>query len=250
MRMKIITIPVPEDNYAYCVTFGLEALVIDACEAEAVCGFIRGRGLSLRMILSTHHHADHTAGNIGVKEMTGCTVAGGDGRIAGIERIVTDREKIAAGPFSFECIAVPGHTRGCFAYYSRELSALFTGDTLFYSGCGRLFEGSAPQMARSLEKISGFPLHTELYCGHEYTLENLRFAAAIEPDNKAVRERAASVAALLDEGRPSGPSTVELELAANPFLRIGEKAVRAAVGLPDGSPEEVFAELRKRKDGF
>jgi hydroxyacylglutathione hydrolase len=248
--MHVITLPASADNYAYCIVFGLEALVVDACDAEAVHEYIRDRGLCLRMILSTHHHGDHTAGNIALKEKTGCTVAGGDRRIAGIDHIVNDREKVAAGPFTFECIAVPGHTRGCFAFYSRELSAVFTGDTLFYAGCGRLFEGTAPQMVRSLGALSGLPLPTAIYCGHEYTLENLRFAASIEPENRAIPERAASAGALLDEDRPSGPSTVELELATNPFLRTDKKAVRAALGLPDAPSEAVFAELRKRKDKF
>ena len=135
-------------------------------------------------------------------------------------------------------------------FYFEELSALFTGDTLFYAGCGRLFEGSASQLYGSLKKISALPPTTKIYCGHEYTLRNLEFAKSIEPDNRAIDERIASVRMLLDNGQPSGPSTLELEHATNPFLRVDQNTVRKTLGLPDAPAEAVFAELRKRKDQF
>lgn len=250
MTPEIITIPIPDDNYSYCVVFGLEAIIIDASDTASISDFIENRGLLLRMILSTHHHTDHTAGNIGLKEKTGCLVAGGDRRIAGVDRIVKDHEIITIGPFIVECLAAPGHTKDGMVFYFKAMSALFTGDTLFYAGCGRLFEGSASQMAHSLKKISALPLYTSIYCGHEYTLENLRFAESIEPDNEAIDERLFAARELLDQGRSSGPSTLESELATNPFLRTDQKTIRRTVGLPTGPSEAVFAELRKRKDRF
>jgi hydroxyacylglutathione hydrolase len=250
MLMEIITLPVSSDNYAYCITYGLEAVVIDACDPAVVANFIDSREFQLRMILSTHHHPDHTAGNISLKKKTGCMIAGGDQRIPGIDHIVKNGETVSAGPFSFECMAVPGHTSGSFAFFSQELSAIFTGDTLFYSGCGRIFEGIASQMAHSLWKIASLPLPTAIYCGHEYTLENLRFAAAVEPENEAIKERRAAIQELLANNQPSGPSTLENELATNPFLRTDQRAIRNAVGLSDAPSDEVFAELRRRKDGY
>jgi hydroxyacylglutathione hydrolase len=250
MNQSILTIPIPYDNYAYCIVSGADALVVDASDAGPVLDCLGKQRLSLRMALSTHHHADHTGGNIKLKGNTGCTIIGGDRRIAGIDRIVKDQEQVASLPFVFETIAVPGHTKGSVAFYFKELSALFTGDTLFYAGCGRLFEGNAAQLYDSLVKICALPLDTKIYCGHEYTLENLQFAKSIEPDNAAIDERIAAVHKLLDRNLPSLPSTLELELATNPFLRTDEKTIRKTVSLPDAPSEIVFAELRKRKDKF
>ena len=247
---EIFTIPIPYDNYAYCIDSRTDAVVVDASDADAVLDFLEKRHLPLRMILSTHHHADHTAGNIVMKKKTGCGIVGGDRRIAGINRIVKDGEKVSEGPFAFEAIAMPGHTSGGMAFYFKELSALFTGDTLLYAGCGRLFEGDAHQIYDSLKKICALPPDTKIYCGHEYTLGNLEFAKSIEPDNGAIAERIVSARMLLDNGQPSGPSTLKLELATNPFLRVSQEAVRRAVGLPHAPEDAVFAELRKRKDRF
>ncbi len=250
MDPEIVTIPIPCDNYAYCIVSGSDAIVVDASEERPIADCIDSRRLSLHTVLSTHHHGDHTGGNIALKKKTGCTIAGGDKRIAGIDHIVNDHKKISEGLFTFESIATPGHTSGSMAFYFKELSALFTGDTLFYAGCGRLFEGTASQLFGSLQKISTLPLDTKIYCGHEYTLENLRFAKPIEPDNAAIENRITEVRKLLDKGRPSGPSTLKQELATNPFLRVERETVRASLGLPDAPPEIVFAELRKRKDRF
>jgi hydroxyacylglutathione hydrolase len=247
---EIVTIPIPDDNYAYCIISAAEAIVIDASDAEPVFDFINRRKLSLRMILSTHHHGDHTGGNNTLKKKTGCIVVGGDRRIAGIDRIVGDNEKVNEGPFEFEAIAVPGHTNGSVSFYFRKFSALFTGDTLFYAGCGRILEGTASQMFNSLKKIGALPLDTKIYCGHEYTLENLQFAKLMEPDNDAIDKRIAAESKLLDQGLPSGPSTLELELSTNPFMRVDQKTIRTVVGLLNAPSAIVFAELRKRKDQF
>jgi hydroxyacylglutathione hydrolase len=247
---EIITIPVPYDNYAYCIACGMDAAVVDAADAGPVLDCLAERHLTLRMILSTHHHGDHTGGNAALRKKTGCRIIGGDRRIAGLNCLVKDGETVNEGPFSFEALAVPGHTAGCTAFYFKELSALFTGDTLFFAGCGRIFEGSAMQLFHSLQKICALPPDTKIYCGHEYTLGNLQFAKSVEPDNRAIDERTVSTRVLLDNGLFPGPSTIRQELDTNPFLRVGEKTIRTVVLLPDAPPEAVFAELRKRKDLF
>ncbi|MBN1575562.1 MAG: hydroxyacylglutathione hydrolase [Chitinispirillaceae bacterium] len=250
MDLDIVTLPVGGDNYTYCCIAGNEAAIVDAAEAQPVVALLEKRRLSLRLILSTHHHGDHTGGNARLKKMTSCNVIGGDRRISGIDRIVNDHERVVDGPFSFECIAVPGHTRGCFVFYFGEQAALFTGDTLFYAGCGRLFEGTAGELHHSLKKISLLPPTMHLYCGHEYTLENLKFARSVEPDNAAIVERAVAAGLQLQKQNFSGPSTLAQELATNPFLRTGETTIRRNLGLPDATDGVVFGELRRRKDHF
>jgi hydroxyacylglutathione hydrolase len=249
MNTEIVTIPIPCDNYVYCIIAASEAIVIDASDAE-IFDLINRRGLSLRMILSTHHHGDHTGGNSALKKKTGCIVIGGDSRITGIDRVLEDSEKVIEGLFEFETIAVPGHSKGSVAFYFRKLSTIFTGDTLFYAGCGRIFEGGATQLFDSLKKIGALPLDTKIYCGHEYTLDNLQFAKSIEPDNDAIDKRIIEVRKELHQGRPSGPSTIELELATNPFMRVDQKSIREVLGLPGAPDDVVFGELRKRKDRF
>ncbi len=250
MQPEIVAIPVAGDNYAYCLISGNEAAVVDASAADPVIAVLQKRRLSLRMILSTHHHGDHTGGNERLKKMTGCIVVGGDKRISGIDRTVTGRETVVDGPFAFECIAVPGHTRGCIAFHCRETGALFTGDSLFYAGCGRIFEGTAEEMYCSLKTLCSLPPATAIYCGHEYTLDNLKFARSIEPDNDAIVGRAAATGLLLHKNNFSGPSTLEQELATNPFLRVHEATIRRTLGLRDAKDATVFGELRRRKDLF
>ena len=247
---EIVTIPIGFDNYSYAVISGNEACIVDASEAGPVFEFLEKRRLTLKLILSTHHHGDHTGGNRELKKKTGCPVAGGDRRIAGIDIIVQENRPVTAGPFVIECNAVPGHTKGCSAWYLREAEALFTGDTLFYAGCGRLFEGTSGEMHRSLQKISTFPTTTKIYCGHEYTVDNLLFARTIEPDNDFITGRLSTIRTLLSRGKPSGPALLSTECATNPFLRTGEASVRVALNGEKASDEEIFAELRHRKDRF
>ena len=246
----IITLPIGYDNYAYCITWENRALVVDASEATPILRFIEQHDLTLQMILSTHHHGDHTGGNRELKKRTGCTVLGGDKRISGIDRMINDKEIIRTGPFVFECIAVPGHTRGCCNWYFKDTGALFTGDTLFYSGCGRLFEGTADEMYRSLKKIADLPTSTTIYCGHEYTMENLHFAQSVEPDNNAIADQLTAIRYKLDSGNSSGPSSIAQELATNPFLRTGERTIRETLYLQDATEIAVFSELRRRKNHF
>jgi hydroxyacylglutathione hydrolase len=250
MPYEIVTLSAGYDNYCYGVISGQDAVIIDATDAEPVTSLLNERRLTLRAVLSTHHHGDHTGGNRELKKNTGCTILGGDRRIAGIDRCTKDGEVVFAGPFSLTCISVPGHTRGCSAWYFEQVRSLFTGDTLFYAGCGRLFEGSAKDMHASLTKVKTMPADTVIYCGHEYTLDNLSFARSVEPGNGAISDRMRSVRMKIDRGEPSGPSTVAEELGTNPFLRTGSAEIRSGLHLTDATDAEVFAELRRRKDRF
>jgi hydroxyacylglutathione hydrolase len=246
MGCDVVTLPAG-DNYIYCCISGNEAAVVDAAAAEPVIALLTARRLSLRCILSTHHHGDHTGGNVRLRQLTGCAVIGGDRRIDAISRSIADGERVTDGPFTFDCIAVPGHTRGSFAFHLAK-EALFTGDTLFYGGCGRIFEGSASQLHDSIEKLQRLPEFTPVYCGHEYTLDNLKFARSVEPDNPAIVERAIAAGLYLQKDGCYGPSTIGLERTTNPFMRIASTTIRRKLGLTDAAGDVVFGELRRRKD--
>lgn len=221
-------IPAFKDNYIWLLTRGRRAFVVDPGEAGPVVARLEADGLDLEGILITHHHADHQGGVADLtaryrpqvfaptkESITGCThpLAGG--------------ESIDVLGQACRVIAVPGHTLGHLAYYAP--GALFCGDTLFGAGCGRLFEGTPVQMAASLDSLAALPAETRVYCAHEYTEMNLRFALAVEPENSALQRRVAAVAALRARRVPSVPSTLAEELATNPFLRCAEPAVIAAV---------------------
>jgi hydroxyacylglutathione hydrolase len=250
MEMEVVILPVCGDNYSYCVIYNNETVVIDACDARPILHLLEKRCLSLLAIFSTHHHGDHTGGNSLLKHKTGCGVFGGDSRIVDIDRIVQHHERIEAGPFIIECTATPGHTRGSFAYFFPAIASLFTGDTLFYAGCGRLFEGNAGELHNSLRTIGTFPATTRIYGGHEYTLDNLKFARAVEPDNPAIVERATTAGLQLHSTDVYGPALLSEELATNPFLRTGSPTIRRTLGLSNADEAMVFEELRRRKDCF
>jgi hydroxyacylglutathione hydrolase len=247
---EVVTLLTPPDNYTYCIISGKSAVVIDASSDRPVLELLEKRGTSLEIIVSTHHHHDHTAGNLSLKSTTGCTIIGGDRRIAGIDRLVADNETIASGPFALKVLATPGHTRGHIALYQESSGSLFTGDTLFYAGCGRLFEGTVEELCHSLMKMASMPPETNIYCGHEYTLDNLAFARFVEPSNTAVVERIASVSRLREKGDFTPPASLEQELETNPFLRLDEKEIRRHTGLVDDPAVRVFEKLRKEKDRF
>jgi hydroxyacylglutathione hydrolase len=163
---------------------------------------------------------------------------------------VADGDKVDFGTLSFRVIAVPGHTRGHIALFTEKGQAVFSGDTLFAMGCGRMFEGNAEQMWNSLGKLKWLPSNTRVYCGHEYTRTNARFALTVDPDNRKLAERAAEVERLRAEGKPTIPSTIGLENETNPFLRADEPAIAEAIGMAGADPVKVFAEIRLRKDNF
>ncbi|MCU0839614.1 MAG: hydroxyacylglutathione hydrolase [Rhodospirillales bacterium] len=251
--LTIEQIPVLRDNYVYLVhdsASGLTAAV-DPAVAEPVTAALAVRGWRLTHILNTHHHGDHTGGNLPLKAATGCTIVGHGAdahRIPGIDVAVGDGESFAFGRTAAQIIAVPGHTLGHIAYWFAEARAVFCGDTLFSLGCGRLFEGTAAMMWQSLGRLRQLPDETRVCCAHEYTQSNAAFALTIDPANPALRERAAAVAALRRQGLPTVPSRLGDEKAANPFLRADAPALAAVVGSDD--PVAVFGEIRRRKDVF
>ena len=239
-----------------CTQTGATAAV-DTPEAAAIERALEETGWGpLTHILCTHHHADHTGGNVELKRRySGCVVVGpraDAARIPALDVAVAEGEPLAVGEARVEVLDTPGHTRGHCAYYFPAAQALFCGDTLFSLGCGRLFEGTPEQMCASLDKLRALPGGTRVFCAHEYTAANARFALTLEPGNAALRARAAEVEALRAAvpPRPTVPSTLAQELAANPFLRAQSAELQAAVGLPGASPVAVFAETRRRKDVF
>lgn len=238
-----------QDNYAYLLKSDGLCAAVDPSEAGPIEAALKGARLT--HILNTHHHADHTGGNRALKEKYGAEVIGPEKdhtRIAGIDRGVTEEDGWQFGRYKVAVLEVPAHTRGAVAYVID--GAVFTGDTLFVMGCGRLFEGTPAMMMASLAKLAALPGATKLYCGHEYTATNARFALTLEPDNAALKARAATVEAARAEGLPTVPSTIAEEKATNPFLRTGSPQIRAALGLGQADDVTVFAEIRRRKDAF
>jgi hydroxyacylglutathione hydrolase len=251
--MRVIPVPCLSDNYAYLVTAddSDEALVIDPSEAEPVIAAIEREGLRLVAIVNTHHHHDHVGGNEGLRARFGplpvYAHASDEGRVpAQTERVEEGRRFRVAG-LELDPLHVPGHTTGAVAYHVED--GVFTGDTLFVAGCGRLFEGTPAMMHDSLSgKLAHLPPETRVYCGHEYTVANLRFAAHAEPGNRAVEAKLERARAVRERGEPTVPSTIGEELATNPFLRVAEPAL--AAHFPGASEVEVFAAVRKAKDSF
>lgn len=224
---------------------------IDAPEASAVEQAVAQTGWRLTHILNTHHHGDHTGGNLALKDRTGCTIVGPRGaRIPGIDVEIGGGDSFPFGDFTAEVIATPGHTLDHVCYWFRNEGVAFTGDTLFALGCGRVFEGTAPQMWASLKKLMALPRETVVYCGHEYTLSNARFALTVDPDNEALKQRVAEVESLRAAGRATLPTTIGVELGTNPFLRAQDASLQRAVGMSGRNPADVFAEVRRRKDQF
>lgn len=242
-----------KDNYGVLI-HDREAGVtgsIDAPDAEAVRREVARTGSNLTHIFSTHHHTDHTAGNTELKAQTSCTIVGPRAeaaRIPGITVEVGDGEALAFGGFEIRVLDTPGHTMGHVSYYVPQAKVAFTGDTLFAMGCGRVFEGSYEMMWQSLCKIAALPKETQIYCGHEYTLANARFALTIEPENRDLQLRAQQVEQMRAEGQPTLPTTIEIELATNPFLRAGSLNIRRRLGMMFAPDWKVFAEIRERKN--
>jgi hydroxyacylglutathione hydrolase len=229
------------------------AAAIDAPDAEELLAALQEKGWTLTDILITHHHGDHTAGVEAVKKKTGCTVIGPAreaGLIPGLDVEVKEGDVVEIGGAKGQVIETPGHTRGHVSYFFPDEGAAFVGDTLFSVGCGRLLEGDAPTMWSSLKKLAELPPDTKVYCGHEYTGANCRFALTVEPENEALQARAAEVAQNDARGAPSLPTTIGQELATNPFLRAASPAIQQRLGMEGRPHGEVFGEVRRRKDRF
>jgi hydroxyacylglutathione hydrolase len=255
--LTITPIPAFSDNYLWLLARGSAAAVVDPGDAAPVLRALAGRDLSLDAILVTHHHADHAGGVLALKERYGCTVFGpAREKIPGVDLRLAHGDEVTVLGTRFGVIDVPGHTAGHIAYFAdeREPPLLFCGDTLFACGCGRLFEGTASQMLASLDALAALPAATRVYCAHEYTLANIRFALAVEPGNDALQRRHGDARATRERGEPTVPSTLGLELATNPFLRCGEPAVRTAAARrqagADAARVATFAALREWKNGY
>jgi hydroxyacylglutathione hydrolase len=230
-----------------------DAALIDAPEEKPILEAIERTGWTPKLLLVTHHHADHVEANLALKKRFGLKIIGPEAeqdKIPGIDDTVREGSTIGFGNEDIEVIETPGHTAGHVSYYLPQSGVVFAADTLFELGCGRLLECPAPVMYESLKKLSDLPPDTVVYCGHEYTLANARFALTVDPDNKVLQERAKKVEALRDAGRPTLPTTIGEELATNPFLRWSDPAIRRHLGMEQASSDEVFAEIRRRKDNF
>ncbi|BBK39371.1 hydroxyacylglutathione hydrolase [Allostella sp. ATCC 35155] len=253
--LEIHRIPVLNDNYVWLVHEPVagRTAVVDPAVAEPVEAALRRHGWTLTHILNTHHHGDHTGGNLALKAAHGCTIVGPAAdrdRIPGIDVALADGDRYALGAAEAEVFDVPGHTRGHIAFWFAADRALFCGDTLFALGCGRLFEGTPAQMWRSLGKLKALPGDARVFCAHEYTQSNARFALTVDGGNPALVRRAREIDAARARGEATVPSTIALERETNPFLRADDPALAAAVGLPANDPVAVFAEVRRRKDSF
>jgi hydroxyacylglutathione hydrolase len=260
--MKLIPLPAFQDNYLWLLHDGQRALVVDPGDAGPVQACLTEHGLRLEAILVTHHHQDHIGGVDRLRDATGARVFG-----PARERIPEPLERLAEGDhievlgLRFEVLDVPGHTAGHIAYYCSSpgpdddgAPLLFCGDTLFSAGCGRLFEGTPPQMLASLSKLAALPASTRVCCTHEYTLSNLKFATAVEPGNAQLIHYRQQCEQRRSRGEPTLPSTIALENGINPFLRTRQPAVAQAAhaygGADEADPVAVFAALRQWKNEF
>ena len=255
--IEIRQFPARDDNYGVLVhdpDSGATAS-IDAPDEDAIVDALEETGWRLTDVFVTHHHYDHVEAVKALVARFGVRVVASAydaerGRVPEVGRAVVDGEHVFLGRVRFDVIAVPGHTLGHVAYHAPSDHAVFVGDTLFALGCGRLFEGSPGEMWASLKKLRALPPETLVYCGHEYTQSNARFALTIETDNGDLKRRAKRIDELRDEGLPTVPSRLSEEIATNPFLRADVSSVKAALGLVDATDEAVFAEIRERKNRF
>lgn len=226
---------------------------IDAPDAAEIERQLEAKGWTLTHILTTHHHGDHVEGNLALQKRYGCSIIGPRAeaaKIPGIGQEVSGGDRFTWEGREVRVMDCPGHTAGHIAYHMPAGEVVFAGDTLFSLGCGRIFEGTPEQMYRSVSQFAALPPATRLYCGHEYTQANARFALAVEPGNAALAKRAAEVDRLRAESLMTCPSTIGAELAANPFLRTSSADIRKTLGMEGASDVAVFAELRERKNDF
>lgn len=253
--IEVELIPALSDNYMFLLfdpktgTSG----IVDPAEAPPVLARLKALGRGCDWIINTHHHGDHIAGNSEVKRATGAKIAGpaaDAARIPDLDLKLREGDVFTFGSNDAQIYETPGHTSGHISYWFKDANMLFSGDTLFALGCGRVFEGTMPQMHASLSKYRQMPDETVVYCGHEYTQSNARFALSVDPDNQALIARAAEIDAVRKRGEPTVPTTLGLERQTNPFIRTNDPAIRRQLAMTDATDVKVFAEIRRRKDRF
>ena len=258
--LSVVAIPAFNDNYLWLIHDGQHAAVVDPGDATPVLATLATLGLKLSAILLTHHHADHVGGVQTILQHHHVPVFGPAGEvIANVTKLLKEGDVIDVPqlPLKLTVLDVPGHTNGHIAYVAQLQNWLFCGDTLFAGGCGRLFEGTPAQMVKSLSKLSALPPQTQVFCAHEYTIANLRFAQAVEPGNSALLARIAVEQAKRDRHIPTVPSNIALENATNPFLRYQQPEIIASLQHSDylkdatnSDPVAAFAALRLWKNNF
>ncbi|XP_012276116.1 hydroxyacylglutathione hydrolase, mitochondrial isoform X2 [Orussus abietinus] len=253
--MKVEILPALEDNYMYLIVDDetKEAAIVDPVDPDSVISAVEQSNVNLTKVFTTHHHWDHAGGNKALcKKMKNLEVYGGDDRIDALNHKVEHGFTFMLGKLSVRCLATPCHTTGHICYYvsgNGEDPAVFSGDTLFAGGCGRFFEGTAEQMYQALVEVLGkLPDNTKVYCGHEYTGQNLKFGIHVEPENKAIQKKIEWVQEQRKMKKPTVPSTIEDEKKTNPFMRVHELAVMEHAKQSD--PIQTMAALRKEKDNF
>jgi len=260
MAAEVVPVNQLSDNYAYLIVNPetKKCAVVDCAEADKVLTEVKARGLELEAVLSTHWHFDHVGGNEDLaKAIKGIKVYGAraeNGRVPALTDPVDDRDQITVAGVRGRVIGIPAHTNGHVAYYFPEIKSVFTGDTLFVAGCGRVFEGKAATMVESLGKLAALPDDTRVYCGHEYTEKNLRFALSLEPANQEVKARHQWAVEQNKSRKPTVPSTIGEEKKINPFLRTDSAELRASVKKIDPKIADdrvaIFARIREMKDHF
>lgn len=242
-----------QDNYFWKITEGHHCLIVDPGDAQPVIDDVNACNQTISAILVTHHHSDHIGGVKTLKSQFQCPVYGPNreaSQVVDIPLFEGDKIRPEGSNHEFQIFEVPGHTLGHISYFADHLQALFCGDTLFAGGCGRLFEGTAAQMLASLKKLSSLPPETKVYCAHEYTLSNLKFALTIEPDNKALVTRFQKIKKMRSENMSTVPSLLEDELATNPFLRTHSSNIKETLFAADKDEVGIFAQIRALKDHF
>ena len=254
ITLDIHKFPCLNDNYGYLVheRYSGETAAIDTPDAEKYLAEAARMGWTISHILNTHWHPDHAGGNLRIKEQTDCTIYGPAGeadKIPGIDVKLSEGDIVEFGRAPAHVLDVPGHTLGHIAYHFADQGVAFVGDSVFALGCGRVFEGTMDMMWNSLTKLKALPPETMLYCAHEYTQANARFAVTVDPDNEDLREYARWIDERRAEGLPTVPTRLNKELRTNPFLRVDDPALQAAMGHP-GDAVETFAEIRGLKDRF